>query len=152
MIYKRNTLRRANQKKHTRKKKRQERKEKITVTGRGYKNIDCHRFSPEFCTNSQINGTAWPHAPTARILFFRNKSRGWFPSFPIIRTPPFASALTRWETKREKKIRKKKREKTNTESAGTFFEIDMSCNAKNDAKRDQIDYCQCYAHALLEKK
>lgn len=57
VIYKRNT-RRANQKKHTKKKRKEieeeeEGKEKVTMTGKGYENVDCRRSSPEFCTDSQ---------------------------------------------------------------------------------------------------
>lgn len=62
MIYKRNTLRRANQKKHTRKKKGRRKKGKSKRDSNGdwkrlRENVDC-RFSPEFCTDSQVNGTA----------------------------------------------------------------------------------------------
>lgn len=49
----------------------------------------------------------------------------------------------------------RKQEKTSGKVPGTFFETDVSGNAKNATRsvsRLVIDLCAAYAHALLEKE
>lgn len=127
-------------------------------TGRGYENVDCRRSSPEFCTDSQIKGTAWPHAPTARILFLRNKSRGWF--LPFSHNPrPRSLSLQRYvRCVKERGKRIRKREKTNRKRRNLFrdrtcVEVrEMTQSARPDRHRPCIDIGATHTRVLLEKE
>lgn len=104
----------------------------------------------------QIKSTVWPHAPAARILFLRNKSRGWSLSFSPLLSPSssqsaplFAFALIRY-VRDEKCKRKKNTKKDQTRaSKPLFFLIDASQNAKSDqSSTSTMRQRRWYAHAL----